>query len=111
MKKLTLIILALSLCLSCHADSYEYSGQNFKDNVSALKTAIEADTANFSGVTFEYIDYHGEDINNCTYKITCDTALTTEQQTALSDLVSTYNVSGWAEIVVILNFEYYARAA
>jgi len=97
MKKLTLIILTLSLCLSCQADSYEYTGQNYKDNVSALKTAIEADS-DFTGITFEYIDYHGEDINNCSYKITCDATLTSEQQTTLANLVSTYNVSGWAAL-------------
>jgi len=97
MKKLIVIFLALSVCLLVHADTYEYSGQNYHENVSALKTAIEAD-ADFSGITWQYIDFHGEDLSNCGYKVTCDTTLTSDQQTTLANLVSTYNVSNWATL-------------
>lgn len=90
-------MLSISLCLLCVADTYTYSGQNFYKNVEALKIALEAD-GDFSGVAWQYIDYYGEDIDDCNYKVTCDTTLDSGQQTALAAKISTYNVSNWAAL-------------
>ena len=97
MKKLILIFAALTIGLLCNADTYEYSGQNYYENVNALKLAIEAES-DFSGITWEYIDYFGEDIDDCSYKITADRTLDSTEQTTLASIVSTYNVSNWATL-------------
>ena len=97
MKKLIIILLSISFCLLCNAETYTFTGQNYHKNKDVLLTAIEADSA-FSGVVFDYINYHGEDIDNCSCSITTDVTLDSGQQTTLANLVSTYNVSGWAEL-------------
>lgn len=95
MKKLFLILVVLTLGLLCNADTYEYSGQNYYKNVYALLIAVKAEVS-FAGITWQYIDFHGEDLSNCGYKVTADRALTSEEQTTLANLISTFNVSGWA---------------
>jgi len=110
MKKLILILLSISFCLLCNAETYTYTGQNYHANTDRLLTVIEADAA-FAGVVFSYINYYGEDIDNCSYDITTDIALDASQQTTLANLISTYNVSGWAEITALLIYEYYAKVA
>ena len=97
MKKLILILLSISLCLLCNADTYTYTGQNYHENTEKLLIAIKAD-ADFSGVVFSYINYYGEDIDNCSYDVTADVTLDSGQQTTLANLVSTYNVSNWAAL-------------
>ena len=98
MKKLIIIILlSISFCLLCNADTYTYTGQNYHDNTEKLLIAIKNDAA-FSGVVFIYINYYGEAIGNCSYDVTADVTLDSGQQTTLANLVSTYNVSGWAEL-------------
>jgi len=109
-KKLILIFSILSIGIICNGDTYEYSGQNYPDNVHALKLAIEAEST-FSGITWQYVDFYGEDLSNCNYKVTADRALDSTEQTTLANLISTYNVSGWAEITAILIYEYYAKVA
>ena len=97
MKKLILILLSLSFCLLCNAETYTYTDQLYHDNKDVLLTAIEADAA-FAGVVFDHIDYHGEDVDNCSCTITTDIALDASQQTTLANLISTYNVSNWATL-------------
>ena len=97
MKKLILILLSLSLCLLCNAETYTFTDQLYHDNKDALLTAIEAEFAG-AGVAFDYINYHGEDVDNCDCDVTTDRALTSEEQTTVANLVSTYNVSNWASL-------------
>ena len=94
MKKLIiLILLSISFCLLCNADTYTYTGQTHHKNVEKLLIAIKAA---IPGVVFSYVDYYGEDIDNCSYKVNTDIALDSGEQTTLAGLLSDYNVSNWA---------------
>ena len=96
MKKLIiLILLSISFCLLCNAETYTYTGQNYHKNAEKLLIAIKVA---FPGVVFSYVDYYGEDIDNCSYKVNTDIALDSGEQTTLATLLSTYNVTGWAEL-------------
>ena len=97
MKKLILILLSISFCLLCNADTYTYTSQLYHKNVEKLKLALEAD-GDFSGVVFSYIDYYGDDIDNLKYDINTAAPLDSGQQTALAAKLATYNVSNWASL-------------
>jgi len=97
MKKLIIILLSISFCLLCRADTYTYSGQNYYKNVEALKLALEADDT-FTDVVFSYIDYYGEDIDDLNYDINTDVPLDATQQTKLSTTLGIYNVSDWPSL-------------